>query len=103
MLILGVQQSDLVIHVYISTCPCFQIKCAFSENLITVIMACIMIKTELTFLCSCCAFSTREKQTKCQAKRSSHHGSVVRNPTRIHESAGSTPGLAQWVNNLALL
>ena len=25
------------------------------------------------------------------------------NPTRIHQDTGSTPGLAQWVNDLALL
>lgn len=26
----------------------------------------------------------------------SHHGSVVRNPTRIHEDTGLIPGLDQW-------
>ena len=34
--------------------------------------------------------------------RSSHCGSVETNPTRNHEVAGSTPGLAQWVEALAL-
>ena len=35
--------------------------------------------------------------------RSSHYGSVVMNPTSIHEDAGSIPDLAQWVKDLVLL
>ena len=35
------------------------------------------------------------------AKRSSHRGSVVTNPTSNHEDAGSIPGLSQLVKDLA--
>ena len=36
-------------------------------------------------------------------KRSFHCGSAVMNPTRIHEDAGSIPGLAQWLKDPSLL
>ena len=34
--------------------------------------------------------------------RSSHCGAEELNPTRNHEVAGSIPGFAQWVKDLAL-
>ena len=34
--------------------------------------------------------------------RSSRRGSVETNPTRNHEVVGATPGLDQWVKDLAL-
>ena len=35
--------------------------------------------------------------------RSSRRGTAEMNPARNHEVAGSTPGLARWVKDLALL
>ena len=39
---------------------------------------------------------------KIKKKRSSHHGSVITNPTSIQEDTGSIPGLAQWVKDVVL-
>ena len=37
-----------------------------------------------------------------EESRSSHCGAAETNPTRKHEVEGSIPGLAQWVEDLAL-
>ena len=37
-----------------------------------------------------------------KSKGSFHCGSVIMNPTSIHEEVGSIPGLAQWIKDLAL-
>ena len=43
------------------------------------------------------------KQLKNNPLRSFHLGSVVNEPTSIHENSGLIPGLAQWVKDPALL
>ena len=45
----------------------------------------------------------KKKKKKKSKQRSSRCGAAEMNPTRNHEVAGSIPGLALWVNDLALL
>ena len=43
------------------------------------------------------------KKTKNKKhSQSSHYGSAVTNPTKIHEDEGSISGLTQWIKDLAL-
>ena len=51
-------------------------------------------------------FKITEQRTiwfKNGQRGSSHHGSVVMNPTSVHEDTGLIPGLIQWVRDPALL
>ena len=41
----------------------------------------------------------RKSEYKEQEIGNSLHSSVVMNPTRIHDDAGSIPGLTQWVKD----
>ena len=50
-----------------------------------------------------CSNTTHQKgKSIIKTIRSSYRGSAVTNPARIHEDAGSVPGLAQWIKDLAL-
>ena len=40
-----------------------------------------------------------DTEIKKETVRSFHSGSVVMNPTSIHEDTGLIPGLAQWVKD----
>ena len=46
--------------------------------------------------------TNKHDKLKIKLKRSSHCGSMVVNPTGIHEDVGSIPGLTQWVKHLVL-
>ena len=50
----------------------------------------------------CRAGLKQQSLLKPRLIRSSHRGSVVMNPTKIHEDEISIPGITQWVKYLAL-
>ena len=49
-----------------------------------------------------CSYKGKKMTFKITTLRSSHLGTVEKNPTGNHEVAGSILGLAQWVKDLAL-
>ena len=63
------------------------------------------LRGSLADACDCQAFLNFVEILQIQAAddnqppRSSHCGSVVMNPTSIHENSGLIPGLAQWVKD----
>ena len=52
---------------------------------------------------SICCMCGPEKRKKKKNFRELPCGSVVKNPTHIHEDTGSIPGLVQWVKDPSLL
>ena len=45
----------------------------------------------------------KKTENKEQKTKSSHCGSAEMNPSSIHEDVGWSPGLTEWVKDLALL
>ena len=63
----------------------------------------IYIYVKLKFCCTPKTVTIKSIYFNKNKMKSSHHGSVVTNPTSIHEDDSSIPGFTQWVKDLALL
>ena len=60
------------------------------------------LQQKWTEYCKSTIIKKYKKKKKKKEWRNSRCGSVVMNPTSIHDAAGTIPGLTQWVKYLAL-
>ena len=69
-------------------------SCDFNSDVIPIHAPCITVWYHSHFIYELKVLGLNKKNG------SSHCGSMVTNPTSIHEEAGLIPGLAQWVKDI---